>query len=146
MASSFPLFEFQNSNNLGKRLDSTKSCAIETSKFLLAETDARLQNLELTNSRWSAPQHVKANDSDDSKFKVPRTIVKKQELLCGQASLSGRYLGIILNRQQKFMATPQFGNVEDSCSSSNLNGKKYIRGPYKLKKHQLNYNSSQASS
>jgi hypothetical protein len=47
------------------------------------------------------------------------------------------------------MATPHFGNVETSShdtGSQNLNGKKNIRGPYKLKKHKLDFNSSCASS
>ena len=48
VATSFPLFEFQNSNNepafrvVGQRLYSTKSQAIEMSSGLLAETENQL--------------------------------------------------------------------------------------------------------
>jgi hypothetical protein len=77
----------------GLRLESTKSCAVELNQSLLYENSAEMEKTK-DNSK------LQDLTSDDSCFKVPRSIVRRPDIPCSSQSiyasgLSGKYLGMI---------------------------------------------------
>ena len=82
--------QFGNRSSEGFRLDSTKSCAVELNQSLL--------ELEIEKSKDAGK--LQEMTSDDSCFKVPRSIVRRPDIPSSSQSiyasgLSGKYLGMI---------------------------------------------------
>lgn len=90
---------------------------------------------------------------DDSCFKVPKSIARSKAVANDHPNslkhdgLSSQYLGMIMTKQKQqrkdtlMNCTPQFGTLDESSNDQSVTdinprtSKRYVRGPYKKKRH-----------